>query len=288
MPSFVLRLDKPVGPTSHDMVAATRRALGIKRVGHTGTLDPFASGLLLLCVGNATRLAEYLTDLPKTYRAVARFDGGTATDDATGERVSTSDSWRELSEHTLRAVLDRQRGTIRQRPSVYSAKKIAGKRAYDLARRGEAVELEASEVTIYDLRIVSVQLPEVTFEVDCSSGTYVRAIARDVGEVLGTGGYLSQLRRTRIGRFDVADALAPAALADQDRVRASTVTMLDAVQHLARVEVTEDEERALRFGRSISRSDSPGMVTLVRADELIAMGASDGEHIKPKKVIPRD
>ncbi|MGQ0813603.1 MAG: tRNA pseudouridine(55) synthase TruB [Gemmatimonadota bacterium] len=284
--SFVLPVDKPVGPTSHDIVAIARRALGTRRIGHTGTLDPFASGLLLLCINNATRLAEYLTDLPKRYRALARFDGATTTDDCTGDFISTSDSWRALDERALRDAFERQGGVISQRPSSYSAKKIAGERAYAIARRGEQVDLSPIEVTIYDIRILAMDLPEVAFEVDCSSGTYVRAIARDVGAALGTGGHLKELRRLAIGKFDGSQAIAPEALTDVEQVTAARLSMVAAIAHLPRLDVAEADERALRFGQIVSAAAPPGIVAVTRATQLVAIAESDGERIKPKKVFP--
>jgi tRNA pseudouridine55 synthase len=285
MLSYVLPVDKPAGPTSHDIVAKARRALGTKRIGHTGTLDPFASGLLLLCVNHATRVAEYLTDLGKTYHAVARFDGATTTDDCTGDFITTSDEWQTTTESDVRAAFESQRGTILQMPSKFSAKKIAGERAYHIARRGGDVELSPSEVTIYDIRILEVQLPEVTFEVDCSSGTYIRAIARDVGAAIGTGGYLRELRRTGIGRFNVTNAVTVDGMADEEEVRRHRVGVLDAIADMARVNIGADEERALRFGQSIVAAAPAGQVAVARDGELIAIASSDGERIKPKKVF---
>ncbi|HEU0078306.1 MAG TPA: tRNA pseudouridine(55) synthase TruB, partial [Longimicrobiaceae bacterium] len=186
----VLPVDKPVGPTSHDAVAAVRRALRIRQVGHTGTLDPFASGLLLVCFGPATRLAEYLTPLPKTYRATMRLGEATDTDDRTGEVLARSDAWRELTEAQLRAALERQVGEIEQLPPRFSAKKVGGERMYAAARRGEEVVRTAVPVTIYAIRVIRIALPEVEFEVECGAGTYIRAIARDVGDALGVGGHL--------------------------------------------------------------------------------------------------
>ena len=283
MNSFVLPVDKPSGPTSHDIVAIARRALGTRRIGHTGTLDPFASGLLLLCVNNATRIAEYLTRLPKRYRATACFNGMTSTDDVTGDMLSISDGWRALNQAQVRAAFATQTGTVLQRPSMYSAKKIAGERAYDLARRGEAVDLSPVEVTIYDIRILSVELPDVSFVVDCSSGTYVRAIARDVGAILGTGGYLKELRRTRIGEFDVSQAVAPEFIADGKRIPVRA-----ALGHMPHVEINETEERVIRFGQKLMRATTAGTVALVSGDELVAIAESDGELLRPRKVFPRD
>lgn len=286
--SFVLPVDKPVGPTSHDMVAMARRALGTKRVGHTGTLDPFASGLLLLCVNHATRIAEYLSGLGKTYHAVARFDGATATDDCTGDFITTSDEWASISESDLRAAFETQRGTIQQIPSKFSAKKIDGERAYDIARRGGEVELSPSEVTIYDLRIVKIEMPEVAFEVDCSSGTYIRAIARDVGRTLGTGGYLKELRRTAVGTFRVGDAVEPGRMSEEAYVRERRVAVLEALGGMHRLAITDEQERALRFGQAIAAAAPAGPVAIERDGALVAIGASDGTRIRPKKVFPID
>lgn len=272
MLSYILPYDKPVGPTSHDIVARTRRELGEKRIGHTGTLDPFASGLLLLCVGEATRLAEYLTDQPKSYFATARFDGTTPTDDATVERSQTSERWKDLNPEAVRAILRRQIGTQQQMPSSFSARKVDGERAYDIARSGRTVTLAPKEVTIYDVRISRMELPEVDFEIDCSSGTYVRAVARDVGSLIGTGGYLSALRRTAIGAFDLS------------RV-GERINMLEAIGHIPRVQVDEAEERALRFGQGLAREEQQGTVALVRGETLVALALSDGRYLKPKKVF---
>jgi tRNA pseudouridine55 synthase len=286
--SFVLPIDKPAGPTSHDVVAIARRALGTKRIGHTGTLDPFASGLLLLCIESATRLAEYLSGLPKTYHATARFDGRTSTDDATGEFISTSEAWRSFNKEAVLAAFQQQRGRILQTPSSFSAKKVAGQRAYELARRGEAVELAPVAVTVFELRITTIELPLVQFEVDCSSGTYVRAIARDVGAELGTGGYLTELRRTAIGPFDVARAVTMEALSDRRRIADQSIGMLDAVAHLPAVDVNEKEGAALRFGQVIARAAPPGIIAVAHDRDLVAIALSDGEHIRPKKVFPGD
>lgn len=283
--SVIVPVDKPAGPTSHDIVAGARRALGSRRIGHTGTLDPFASGLLLLCVEAATRLAEYLTHLPKRYRATARLDGATLTDDVTGEFTSRSDAWRATAPDEVRAAFARQRGTRLQKPSSFSAKKVGGERAYDLARRGETVELAPAEVTVFDIRIGAMDLPMIEFEVDCSSGTYVRAIARDVGLELGTGGYLTALRRTAIGRFAVERALTPAELADGDLVSGHAISMLEAVGHLETIAISEEEEQSLRFGRWLPRAAPTGTVALAREGRLVAIAHSDGVRINPRKVF---
>lgn len=283
----VLPVDKPEGPTSHDVVAVARRAFRTRRIGHTGTLDPFASGLLLLCVGPATRLAEYLVGLPKTYHAVARIGAATDTADRTGLRVSETEAWRSLGREEIEAAFASQVGSILQVPPAYSAKKVAGERAYDRARRGEAVALEPVPVTIHRLDVLDVRLPDVEFEVECSSGTYVRAIARDVGERLGVGAYLESLRRTRIGDFDVASALTLDELEDPARVRDALRPMLEAVSHLPRVVVDADAALALSRGRAVAaeRPEIQGQVVVAFDGRLLAIAESDGRSIRPRKVF---
>jgi tRNA pseudouridine55 synthase len=285
----VLPVDKPVGPTSHDAVAAVRRALGTRQVGHTGTLDPFASGLLLVCFGPATRLAEYLTPLPKTYRAVMRLGEATDTDDRTGQVVAASDAWRELTEAQVRAALERQVGEVEQLPPRFSAKKVGGERMYAAARRGEEVERKPSRVVIHRMEVVEVRLPEVEFEVECGSGTYIRAIARDAGEALGVGGHLAELRRTRMGAHSVDAAVPLDALGDAERVMAAALPAAGAVAHLPRVEVDAAGAVALGHGRALpAPDDAPAGVplALVAADgALLAVGERTGDRVQPRKVL---
>jgi tRNA pseudouridine55 synthase len=285
-PSFVLPVDKPVGPTSHDVVARARRALGTRRIGHTGTLDPFASGLLLLCVGQATRIAEYLTDLPKTYLATARLDGRTLTDDNTVALAESSEAWRSLSVEQVDAALQRQVGDILQLPPQYSAKKVAGERAYEIARRGETATLQPVHVHVQDITLVRAELPEIEFEVHCSSGTYIRALARDLGDALGTGGYLTQLRRTRIGEHAVERAVAWDDLGEAETVRRSAIGLLQALAHLPAVSLNEEQERAVGYGQAIAldAADAQALL-LVRDGRLIAIGRAEGGQVKPHKVF---
>ncbi|MGH7555412.1 MAG: tRNA pseudouridine(55) synthase TruB, partial [Longimicrobiales bacterium] len=182
----VLPVDKPAGPTSHDVVIAARRALRTRRIGHTGTLDPFASGLMLLCVGTATRIAQYLTGLPKTYRAVIRFGTATATDDRTGEPVAVSESWRSLNAPLVREALVTLTGDVMQIPPIFSAKKVGGVAMHRLARRGNAPVPQPTPVRIDRIELIDLDLPDATIEIDCSAGTYVRAVARDAGATLQT------------------------------------------------------------------------------------------------------
>ncbi len=283
----VLPVDKPEGPTSHDVVAAARRALGLRRIGHTGTLDPFASGLLLLCVGPATRLAEYLTGLSKRYEAVARLGARTDTLDATGEVVDTDDGWRELSDDAVRSAFEAERGTRLQQPPAYSAKRIGGRRAYDLARAGEAVLPEPVEVTIHDLEVTGIEGADVRFSMGCSSGTYVRAVARDAGDRLGVGAHLTALRRTGIGTFSVEGALPPARLEDAAAVAGAIVSPLAALGHLPVVEIGAADTARVRNGQAVRGGGGAGagVVALASEGELVAIAEAAGESLRPRKVF---
>ncbi len=248
----VLPVDKPAGPTSHDVVDAARRALGERRIGHSGTLDPFASGLLLLCVGAATRLAEYLAGLPKAYVATARLGVTTDTLDPEGTVTRTSDAWRALSPAVVRGAFEAHVGPRAQRPPAFSAKKVDGERAYRRARRGEVVEAAPAPVTVHALAVLECDLPEVVFALSCSSGTYVRAVARDVGDALGVGGHLTALRRTAIGSHRVETALPLKGLGDARAVRAALLSPLQALAHLPRLELSPADVGAVAHGRPVA------------------------------------
>lgn len=284
----VLPVDKPVGPTSHDVVGAARRSLRERRIGHTGTLDPFASGLLLLCIGPATRIAEYLTALPKRYTATIRLGAATDTDDLTGEVVHSDDGWRGLAEARIEEALGGQVGAILQRPPAFSAKRVGGERLYAAARRGEAREVEPVEVCIDAIEIVRIDLPEVEVRVDCGSGTYIRAIARDLGEALGVGGHLTALRRTRVGRFDVADAVALDRLTDESAVAAALLSPADALGHLPSATLDVEGVEAIRHGRAVPAPELSDVdpLALVGPDgSLAAVGAAREGAIRPRKVF---
>lgn len=284
----VLPVDKPVGPTSHDIVAIARRTLGTRRVGHTGTLDPFASGLMLLCFGPATRLAEYLTGLPKEYRATARLGFGTTTDDVAGEPLDPSEAWRDLDVRAVESALTHMVGVVQQIPPAFSAKKLAGERMYDRARRGEVVELAPVPVTIHEIRITEITLPDITFDVRCSSGTYIRAIARDLGAQLGVGAHLTALRRTSVGDFRVDRALTLDDMTEPVRVRSAWVSPLDALRHLPRHALDEDAAAAIAHGRSVPappHTDEDTPIVLTCADTLVAIASSANGALRPRKVF---
>jgi tRNA pseudouridine55 synthase len=210
----VLNVDKPAGLSSARVVDRVKRLLprGTK-IGHAGTLDPFATGVLLLLIAKATKLCEGLMDEPKQYEATVKLGATTPTDDPESPETITEGAV-PVGADALRGALSQQVGDIRQRPPAFSALKVGGRRAYDLARRGNAVELEPRIVRVYAIEMLGYEWPLVHIRIDCGRGTYVRAIARDLGEALGVGGYLTALRRTRVGPFDAAHAVALDELAD--------------------------------------------------------------------------
>ncbi len=210
MTSGILLVDKPQGITSHDVVARARRLLGTRKVGHAGTLDPMATGLLLLGADSSTRLLTYLVGLDKEYTATIRLGVATDTDDAEGEPIAQHDA-SEVDDDAIARGIASLTGPLEQTPSTFSAIKVDGRRAYDRARAGEPVELTARPVTIRAFELLATRregaVVDLDVRVECSSGTYIRALARDLGADLGVGGHLIALRRTRIGPFGVADAV---------------------------------------------------------------------------------
>jgi tRNA pseudouridine55 synthase len=246
----VLVVDKPSGPTSHDVVEHVRRALKVARAGHTGTLDPFATGVLPVCVGKATRLARFLAESDKSYQATVRLGFATTTDDLTGEPLGPRHEG-PVDEPALRRACAALTGVLRQVPPAYSAKRVDGRRLYDLARQGVAVERASVPVTVHALDLVALAGDQVELHVRCSSGTYVRALARDLGEALGTGAHLAALRRTEAAGFGLESAVAwedvgPAAAA-------RIVPPAQALPHLAAVVVGEEGAAAVRHGRDLER-----------------------------------
>jgi tRNA pseudouridine55 synthase len=255
----VLNLDKPAGWTSHDVVARVRRLTGIRRVGHTGTLDPMATGVLVVCLGQATRLIEYLAGEPKTYEA--RIQLGTATDtyDAEGQ-ITGQAAVPPLHRASLDRLLDRFRGDIMQTPPVYSALKQDGVALHRRARRGETVQVAPRPVSIYELKLLAFDGQAVQVRVVCSAGTYIRSLAHDLGRALGCGGHLSSLRRTAVGRFAVERAATLEQLAAAGGENRWSTLLLPAdtlAAHLPAVSLSEDEATRLRYGQAIPAA-SPG------------------------------
>jgi tRNA pseudouridine55 synthase len=274
----VLLIDKPAGPTSHDMVAWVRRVSGERRIGHTGTLDPMATGLLPLVLGRATRLAALLTGGDKTYDAAIRLGFATTTDDAEGTPLGEASA--TLPEAAaIRDALEAFRGVHEQVPPSHSAKKIGGRRAYELARRDETVVLAPVVVTVHAITLLAWEPPLAHVRVASGSGFYVRALARDLGARLGTGGHLAALRRTRHGPFDVADALPAADLAAMDgaAVRARLLAPAAAVAHLPAVTVTPAGLARIRHGNPVGPAGlEPGGAAALAATGPVAVRGPDG------------
>jgi tRNA pseudouridine55 synthase len=282
-------VDKPAGMTSHDVVARVRRLARTRRVGHAGTLDPMATGVLVLGVDKATRLLHHLVLTDKAYTATIRLGQATLTDDADGEVVSSA-SAAGIEDSAVRAAILALSGEIAQVPSSVSAIKIDGRRAYRRVRDGEVVQLAARTVTVTRFEAVRSVRPapgllDVDVEVECSSGTYVRALARDLGAGLGVGGHLTALRRTRVGPFTLGQAHILAALADLDDP--VTLPLPAAVRAAMPVrQVDDDEVRALSYGNSLDAAAIAGTYGAFAADgTVVALLVEDGVRARPVLVF---
>jgi tRNA pseudouridine55 synthase len=281
----VLLVDKPAGPTSHDVVGKTRGALGTRKVGHAGTLDPPATGLLVVLVGRATRLNRFVAMLPKVYEGTVRFGWETTTDDATGERMGAPDeSWRSLGDAAIAGALADIRARPEQVPPAVSARKIAGERAYQLARRGERHEMRPAPVTIYRIDAAYPRAPgtpELRIRVTCGAGTYIRAIARDLGRALGTAAHLAALRRVQIGAWHVDRAIAMDAIT-AEAVAGALLPMAAAVAHLPRVELDDVSAQRFRFGQRLGAPPSlEGAAAVFAGAELIGVAEVHDGLLRP-------
>ena len=287
--SGILLVDKPQGITSHDVVSKTRKAAGTRKVGHAGTLDPMATGLLVLGLNSSTRLLTFLVGLDKEYYATIRLGKVTTTDDAEGEAVSTADS-SAVTSAAVEAALQHLRGKISQVPSSVSAIKVDGRRAYDLVRQGETVELTSRSVTISALEVLGWRpgpRAELDVRVECSSGTYIRAIARDLGAALGVGGHLTALRRTRIGPFSIEDA---AALDDIDP-GALMLGPADVARRLFTV-IDLDEQQAIDLSHgkrfSVDAPDGSPVAAITPDGRLAGLVTIADQRVRPIVNFPTD
>jgi len=282
-----LVVDKAGGMTSHDVVAVGRKALGTRKVGHAGTLDPMATGILVLGFNNGTRLLQYITDGDKAYQASVVLGAATVTDDVEGEVISTADT-SAITDTQIHDELAKMRGTIMQRPSSVSAVKIDGERAYDRVRSGEAVVLPSRTVTISQLDVVAIRRLEKGIEIDievtCSAGTFIRAIARDCGDALGVGGHLNSLRRSRVASFGLDRAVSLQQLKTGDF---STLDLADVARATFAVrEIALDEKLELSFGRTLTANpDEQIYAGISVANELIALLQNVAGKAKPIAVF---
>jgi tRNA pseudouridine55 synthase len=279
MPDGLLLVDKPKGITSHDAVDAVRRAVGIRKVGHAGTLDPMATGLLVMGVGRATRLLRFLGDMDKEYEGTARLGEETDTLDAEGTVVRSAPV--DVAEAAVAEGMAALTGELRQRPPAYSAVRVGGRRLHREARAGRAVEAEPRTVRVDAFELGSFDGRDAGFRVVCSGGTYVRSLVADLGTRLGTGAHLARLVRTRIGPFRVEDASPPDA-------PGSLLPLERAVDHLPRLDLSEDEAEAARHGRPLGPPDGPGFHAAFDPEgRLVGVYRDCGARACPEVVLPR-
>lgn len=300
----ILNIYKPCGMTSHDVVNILRKILKIKQIGHTGTLDPFAEGVLPVCIGKATRLIEYLDD-DKEYIAEVQFGTSTSTYDTEGEVTQTNN--KKVSKEEVQTALKNFEGEIFQLPPVYSAIKVNGKKLYEYARKGEKVEITKRKVTIFNLELKDFNEEKQTAKilVDCSKGTYIRSLANDLGELLGCCGHLIRLIRTKAGKFRVETAMKlPITIKENtgsEKYRKFTIN--DGAEEfvknliinptevlpLEKIEITAEEREKIFYGLPINKSvkeiKSGDFIILVYNNHVDAIGQLDGEKIKVKKVF---
>jgi tRNA pseudouridine55 synthase len=296
--SGALVVDKPVGMTSHDVVQAIRNGTGLRRAGHTGTLDPRASGVLVILVGPAVRLSEYVSASDKRYQAIIRLGGSTDTFDAEGMVTPTKDPV-DVTEAQFETALQTFVGEIEQTPPPYSAVKVQGRKAYEMAREGEEVDLTPRKITVHHLEVLEWAPPEVVIDVHCSSGTYVRSLANDLGVMLGCGAYLVGLRRTKSGRFSLRDSVPLRKL--QEAFTAGNwyqylIPAAEALGDWTAIELSPDEVEGVRHGHRVKVVGDP-TETKVRGvstqGELVALmeiviNADGSREWQPKKVFFTD
>ncbi len=291
--SGVLIVDKPVGMTSHDVVQAVRRGTGIRRAGHTGTLDPRASGVLVVLIGPAVRLSEYLSTSEKRYQAVVKFGMTTSTYDTEGTITSDGGEF-DFEFEDLEEALSQFVGEVEQTPPAYSAIKINGKRAYDIARSGEEVEMEPRMITVHSLELLEWEPPEAVIDIQCSSGTYIRSLAHDLGQVMGSGATLINLRRTKNGRFTLRDSVSlrklEEAFTNGDWYR-YLIPAAEALADWYTIELDNEEVDKVRHGHRVPASETMETGTLARAitqqGELVALMAyvDEDQEWQPRKVF---
>ena len=299
----ILIVDKPEGLTSHDVVARLRRILKTKRIGHTGTLDPFATGVLVMLVGKATRLAQFLDKDKKEYQATIRFGFETDTGDVSGSPKRIQNSKFKIQNEEIEEALKDFRGEIEQTPPMYSAKKVAGKKLYELARKGIEIERKPVKITIYEIekmengkwKMENGKTFDVKIRVACSAGTYVRTLAEDIGKKLEVGAHLSALRRTCAGQFDLSKAVTIEELEEivsKDKLGEVMISMNDALAHLPKVVLNEVEIKNAQNGKKLKFEDTEikdnqAVRMIDEAENLIAVGFYDKQqnYVQPRIVM---
>lgn len=288
--SGVLVVDKPIGLTSHDVVQIVRKGTGIRRAGHTGTLDPRASGVLVILIGPAVRLSEYVSASDKRYQAVVHLGTTTDTYDADGRIISTAPV--NVTESEFQAELQKFVGEIEQVPPPYSAVKVHGRKAYEMAREGEEIDLQPRKINVYSLELLEWAVPEAVIDVYCSSGTYVRSLAHDLGTAMGCGAHLVGLRRTKSGRFTLRDAVPLRKLRDafdDGNWYQFLIPAAEALSDWPSLELTTKQVDDIRHGHRVSADLAAGKMVrgISEQGELVALleHVPDTNEWQPKKVF---
>lgn len=278
-----LNIYKPKGKTSHDVVAILRRVTKIKQIGHTGTLDPFAEGVLPICIGKATRLIEFLED-DKAYIGTIQFGNATDSYDLEGSVTNTSSN--KTTENEIREALKNFTGEIEQLPPIYSAIKVNGKKLYDYARKGENIEIKPRKVFIKEIKLLNFNKEEQTAEVyiECSKGTYIRSIANDLGLALNTYGHLIKLVRVKAGKFLIENSIKLENIDNFDKVKLNLINPLEFLDY-PKYELNEKEREAVSHGNSIKTEGENGIVILISNDEIIAVAENIDGWTRCKKVF---
>lgn len=280
----LLLLDKPGGLTSHDVVERVRKATGVQKIGHTGTLDPMATGLLVLCCGRAARLQGFFTGMSKTYEGVITLGRSTTTYDREGETTAECSAEPRFTREEIERASEAFRGEFEQLPPPYSAKKVGGRKFYEMARKGLEVPLAPKKVNVTRFDLMPSEGPDVRFLLSCSSGTYIRSIAHDLGRALGCGAHLSSLRRTRVGDFDLRDAVALDAFEQLDAERQAApphaVPLSEVPFPFPRMSVASLEAWKIRRGQAI-----PARVAGAEGDWISLLG-TDGEMLALGQISP--
>lgn len=278
-----LNIYKPQGKTSHDIVAILRRTTKIKQIGHTGTLDPFAEGVLPICIGKATRLIEYLED-DKAYIGTVQFGRSTTTYDIEGEVVNISE--KKVTKKEIEEKIQIFRGKIQQVPPIYSAIKVNGKKLYEYARSGENIEIKPREVNIYKLELVNFDEEKQTADlhIECSKGTYIRSIANDLGEALNCYGHLIKLIRIKAGRFEISNSIKPDDLNDIEILKKSLIYPLEYLNY-PKYELSEEEKEKVSHGMSIYTHEADSITVLTHKNQLVAISKIENKLAKILKVF---
>lgn len=275
---IILSINKPEGISSQQAVSKVKKILNVKKAGHTGTLDPMATGLLLVCINKATRLASYFTDLDKEYKAVMKLGEATDTQDSTGTVTSTSRDI-NISEDSIKDAMMSFQGTILQHPPMFSALKHKGKSLYKYAREGIEIERKSREVNIYALEILDINLPHVSFSTRCSKGTYIRTLCHDIGSKLGAGAHMTELERTAIGNFNIADSLTFEELQEISRggpAEKGIYTMDEAMSWLPEFTVDTSHIKGIMHGNPIKLNISMGLSYEAKNAPGIRIRSTDG------------